>query len=175
MQSYLRFAKGNREENMREVSQSFDDVREYKLLDAVYTKDDVRALVDELADEVRSTVEKELQNNVHVAAAMLKSVFAQAEEAGCTRLTIDTNALEEIEVLNDIKATEKVALARPASDFVAARASQQRRAALSGLTDAPQLKTLGRETNALQSRMENLNTAASNDVAAGLRAELVRA
>lgn len=78
MQSYLRFAKGKREENMREVELTFSDVREYKLLDTVYTKDEVRAMVDEISEEVKATMEKELENNTHVAAAMLKTLLSQA-------------------------------------------------------------------------------------------------
>lgn len=63
---------------MREVDLTFSDVREYKLLDSVYTKDEVRAMVDEISEEVKATVEKELENNTHVAAAMLKTLLSQA-------------------------------------------------------------------------------------------------
>mmetsp|Transcript_10398 Transcript_10398/g.16626 ORF Transcript_10398/g.16626 Transcript_10398/m.16626 type:complete len:228 (+) Transcript_10398:462-1145(+) len=116
VQSYLRFAKTKREENAREVDLTFDDVRHYKLQDAVYTQGEVSAMVDEVNLEVKSTLEKELVNNTYVTGAMLKMLFEQAEEAGCV-LTIDTNKLENMKLLEDVKATEKVALSRPAADF----------------------------------------------------------
>uniref|UniRef100_A0A6U3KD44 Leucine zipper transcription factor-like protein 1 n=1 Tax=Mantoniella antarctica TaxID=81844 RepID=A0A6U3KD44_9CHLO len=116
VQSYLRFAKTKREENAREVDLTFDDVRHYKLQDAVYTQGEVSAMVDEVNLEVKSTLEKELVNNTYVTGAMLKMLFEQAEEAGCV-LTIDTNKLEDMKLLEDVKATEKVALSRPAADF----------------------------------------------------------
>lgn len=40
-----------------------------------------------------------------------------AEEAGCANLSIDTNKLDDMKVLQDVKAIEKVALSRPATDF----------------------------------------------------------
>ena len=103
---------------MREVELAFSDVREYKLLDSVYTKEDVRGIVNELHEEVRGTVEKELENATHVAAAMVKLLLSQAEDGGCAPpLSIDTNKLEDMKLLQDIKAIEKVALSRPATDF----------------------------------------------------------
>ena len=89
---------------------AFSDVREYKLLDSVYTKDDVRTMVDEMNEEVKTTVEKELENNTYVAAAMLKMLLSQAEEAGCAQLSIDTNKLEDMKLLQDVKAIEKASV-----------------------------------------------------------------
>mmetsp|Transcript_32363 Transcript_32363/g.79892 ORF Transcript_32363/g.79892 Transcript_32363/m.79892 type:complete len:305 (+) Transcript_32363:225-1139(+) len=117
LQAYLRFAKAKRDENVREVDLAFSDVREFKMEDSVYTKDDVKVMINEANEEVKNTVEKELVNNAYVTGVLLKSLFAQAEEGG-VELTIDTNKLEDMVLLQDVKAIEKVALSRPASDFV---------------------------------------------------------
>lgn len=40
-----------------------------------------------------------------------------AEDVGCAPLSIDTNKLEDMKLLQEIRAIEKVALSRPATDF----------------------------------------------------------
>jgi hypothetical protein len=43
----------------------------------------VRAIIDKMNEEVKSTVEKELENNTYVAAAMLKMLFSQVGLCQC--------------------------------------------------------------------------------------------
>jgi len=121
IQSWLRFAASKREEAKREVAAPFEDALEYKLSDSVFTRDDVRALIEDLSRETSELVATELERASRVAAAMLKLLFAQAEARGCGRaMTLDAHQLEDARVLEEMRAIERVALSRPASDFTRA-------------------------------------------------------
>ena len=72
---------------------------------------------------------QETENAYHSSALLVKLLLLQAQGAGSS-LGVDTSQLENELMLRDIKATEAVALSRPAADF-------QQRAGLGALGTAP--------------------------------------
>lgn len=152
VQAFLRFAKSKRDENVREVKLAFDDVKDYKLDENIYTKDDVKQLLDDASEEITGVCEKEMENNTHQTGLLLKLLFAQAE-AGGLDLFIDTNKLEDELLLKTVKTSEREALAKPASEF----ARRPAKMTLSKMAEAPKSDPkLLAERDALKAEVEKL-------------------
>eukprot|EP00238_Polyblepharides_amylifera_P014346 CAMPEP_0196587034 /NCGR_PEP_ID=MMETSP1081-20130531/56218_1 /TAXON_ID=36882 /ORGANISM="Pyramimonas amylifera, Strain CCMP720" /LENGTH=324 /DNA_ID=CAMNT_0041909099 /DNA_START=61 /DNA_END=1035 /DNA_ORIENTATION=+ len=118
VQAYLRFAKMKRDQHVKEVELAVTDVKDYKLDETMFTKDDVVDILDNLNEELQSSVEKELTNSAHSSALLLRLLFHQAESGGL-ELAVDTNKLENEFLLSEVKKTEELALSKPASAFLA--------------------------------------------------------
>lgn len=113
VEAFLRFAKKKREESVREVGLSFDDMN---LDDAVYTKDDVSDMMDGLRKELTQLMEKEITFNTHSSALLLRQLLAQAESADLA-FEVDVRQLENEQLLKSVAGAEKSAAAKPASMF----------------------------------------------------------
>lgn len=152
VQAFLRFAKTKRDENVREVRLAFDDVKDYKLEENIYTKDDVKQLLDDATEEISGVCEKEMENNSHQTGLLLKLLYAQAE-AGGLDLFIDTNKLEDELLLKTVKTSEREALAKPAAEF----ARRPAKMTLSKMSEAPKSDPkLLAERDALKAEVEKL-------------------
>ena len=84
---YLRFLKRKREACIAEVAAEFKELRESRLFEDQYTREDVEALVNGLLAVVRTTMKKDLQGSGASSVLLLKQVFEQAEKSGVSLST----------------------------------------------------------------------------------------
>ena len=68
----------------------------------MYTKDEVRALLDDAAAKIKSTMESELENSAHSTDLLLRQMMQQAEQTN-TQLRLDTNQLEDEYLLQEVR------------------------------------------------------------------------
>ena len=90
---YVGFLKRKREGCVAEVAAEFKELREMRLFEDNYTKDDVESLLSGLLAVVRTTLKKDLQTTMHSSVLILKQQFEQGEKAGMP-LEIDLPATE---------------------------------------------------------------------------------
>ena len=102
---YVGFLKRKREGCVAEVAAEFKDLREMRLFEDSYTKDDVESLLSGLLAVVRTTLKKDLQNTMHSTVLLLKQQFEQGEKAGMS-LDIDLPATEDRSLLKAVEEWE---------------------------------------------------------------------
>ena len=90
---YVGFLRRKREGCVAEVAAEFKELREMRLFEDNYTKDDVESLLSGLLAVVRTTLKKDLQATMHSSVLILKQQFEQGEKAGVP-LEIDLPATE---------------------------------------------------------------------------------
>ncbi|EFJ49393.1 hypothetical protein VOLCADRAFT_89775 [Volvox carteri f. nagariensis] len=128
VQAYLRFAKLKRDQHVREVVSTINDFKaEHIHQGEMYSYKEVIQLFQELEQETKQLVDKEIQNAYHANALLVKILLSQAQSQG-SDLFVDTHALENEFLLKQISSSEVTALSRPASDFL-----QRKNAALGKL------------------------------------------
>jgi hypothetical protein len=94
MTTYLKFARAKRDENVQEVMHEFQDVKDLRLIDDMYARDDVGQIVDALGDVVKTHVSKELDVFAQANAMFLRHLFLQAEGHE-VQLRVDPNVLHD--------------------------------------------------------------------------------
>ncbi|GLI62895.1 hypothetical protein VaNZ11_005715 [Volvox africanus] len=118
VQAYLRFAKLKRDQHVREVISTVSDFRsEHIRQGELYSYKDLSQIFQELGQEAKQLIDKEIQNAYHTNALLVKILLSQAQAQGVD-LFVDTHALENELLLKQISASEATALARSASDFL---------------------------------------------------------
>ena len=85
---YIRFLRRKRDTCVAEVAAEFKELKESRLFEDDYTKEDVEALIDGLLAVVRNTMKRDIQTSMHSSVLLLKQALEQAEKAG---ITIDTD------------------------------------------------------------------------------------
>ncbi|XRB12450.1 leucine zipper transcription factor-like protein 1 [Pseudoscourfieldia marina] len=109
LHGFLRFAKIKRDQHLKEVQLAFQDVVDFKLEEDIYNKDDVARLLQDLKEELKDLMEKEVTNFSHTAALLLRECLEQAAAQNVS-LRADTNRLENEAFLNEIATSETDAL-----------------------------------------------------------------
>lgn len=104
--NYLRFARYQRNQCLRAITASFEDVKDTRLLEQTYTVDEVEEVLRDLLVTVRSEVESELLNTGHTNAILLRQLFQQAQQWHL-KLQPDTSELENSDLLKQIKVFEE--------------------------------------------------------------------
>ncbi|PNH07479.1 Leucine zipper transcription factor-like protein 1 [Tetrabaena socialis] len=118
VQAYLRFAKLKREQHVREVVSTISDFKADRIRQGeMYNFKELAQMFDDLEQETRQLMDKEIQNAYHANALLVKILLSQAQVHGA-ELMVDTNSLENEFLLKQISSSETTALSRPASDFV---------------------------------------------------------
>jgi len=102
---YVRFLRRKREGCVSEVVAEFKELKEMRLFEDNYTKDDVEGLVDGLLALVKTTMKKDLQTSNHSSVLLLKQMFEQAEKANTT-LTADLSSTEDRNLLRAVEQWE---------------------------------------------------------------------
>lgn len=102
---YLRFLRRKRESCIAEVAAEFKELREGRLFEDQYTREDVDALVSGLLAVVRTTMKKDLQASTASSVLLLKQVFEQGEKSGVT-LSTDLAATEDLNLLAGVQQWE---------------------------------------------------------------------
>lgn len=103
---YLRFLKRKREACISEVAAEFKELRESRLFEDQYTREDVEALVNGLLAVVRTTMKKDLQGSGASSVLLLKQVFEQAEKSGLS-LSTDLLSTEDLNLVEGVRAWEE--------------------------------------------------------------------
>ena len=77
VQSFLSFGKMKRKQHIRELDYVFNEAKDIQLTEAVYTKDEVKEILDGLTMEAKDVLDKEIENATHTGALMLKLLMLQ--------------------------------------------------------------------------------------------------
>ena len=105
LQKYLQFFKLKRDESLSEASVAIQQCKDSNLRDEVYSKEDVEQAVDALGNEMKSTLESELQNIVRMSGVYISSIMSQGEKEGVT-FKGDVSFLEDHKALEEMKRIE---------------------------------------------------------------------
>ena len=84
---YIRFQRRKRDTCVAEVAAEFKELKESRLFEDNYTKEDVEALIDGLLAVVRGTMKRDIQGANHSSVLLLKQTLEQAETSGITITT----------------------------------------------------------------------------------------
>jgi len=104
--NYLKFARYNRNQQLRSVEGSFQDVKDSRLHEDTFTVDEVSDMLDGLQAIVKGAVESELVNAAHTNVLLLRQLFGQAEKWHL-KLQADISELENRKLLEEIAQFEE--------------------------------------------------------------------
>ncbi|GIY18768.1 leucine zipper transcription factor-like protein 1 [Caerostris extrusa] len=96
--NYLKFAKFRRGKHVRTIDQTFDDLKQSRLLEGTYTADEVKEMFDELCALLKGDLEIELIDTAHTAALLLFQMCVQAQQWHL-KLNADISELENRDLL----------------------------------------------------------------------------
>ncbi|KAG8179275.1 hypothetical protein JTE90_026739 [Oedothorax gibbosus] len=106
--NYLKFAKFQRGKHIRTIEQTFDDMKQSRLMEGTFTADEVKDMLDELCALLRGDLELELINTAHTATLLLIQMCCQAQQWHL-KLNADISELENRDLLEKVnKFEEKV-------------------------------------------------------------------
>lgn len=106
VRKYLKFARYNRNQQLRSVEGCFSDLKDSRLNEDTFTLDEVEQMVDGLQAVVRSSVDTELMNDAHTNVLLLVQLFSQAEKWHL-KLQADVSELENQKLLKEVEDFEK--------------------------------------------------------------------
>lgn len=102
---FLKFFQGKIEEQQKEVDAVFEEQKDMRLLEEMYSVDDVTSLLNSIQEIVRSNVRSESTKYSHQVVLYLRNIFLQAEGYG-VQLQVDTAQLEDAVLLAGIEKLE---------------------------------------------------------------------
>ncbi|CAH0393235.1 unnamed protein product [Bemisia tabaci] len=106
LNSYLKFSRYYRQQNLKSVQLSFQDVLDARLLDSTYTKQEVEDLITSLQNLIVTEMEAELISFSHINVLLLTQLFTQAQQWHL-RLNVDLSELQNKKLLEIVKSLEK--------------------------------------------------------------------
>ncbi|KAL1523142.1 hypothetical protein AB1Y20_018097 [Prymnesium parvum] len=137
---YIRFQRRKRDTCVAEVAAEFKELKESRLFEDSYTREDVEALIDGLLAVVRGTMKRDMQTSMNSSVLLLKQVLEQAEKAGISIVT-DYAATEDRALLDAVAAWESSIGAGTVAPQLKARA------ALGGARASAPLAVIGHATD----------------------------
>jgi Leucine zipper len=87
--------RAKREIALKQLDNEFSDTKNDRLLEQMYSQEDVEALLDDLGRLVRSNVRQEIGAFMGMTSIILKQLLEGAEERGVTTLEINTGKVED--------------------------------------------------------------------------------
>eukprot|EP00743_Colponemidia_sp_Colp-15_P004213 GILK01004545.1.p1 GENE.GILK01004545.1~~GILK01004545.1.p1 ORF type:complete len:276 (-),score=79.74 GILK01004545.1:138-932(-) len=105
LKRYLHFFKLKREFHLKEVENIVNDFKEDRLLDDVFSKEEVETLIDNLSATLRNTLQTELQGSSRMSAIYVRQLLASAQSSNVS-LHGDTGILEDQRLLEDVAKIE---------------------------------------------------------------------
>lgn len=95
--AFLHFFDVKRDLYVAEVEHVVSDIKEARLYDDMYTKDDVEEIFGDLVAAVKERVRKDLEASASMAALALQQVLTTAEDAGASgdALAVDMTSVED--------------------------------------------------------------------------------
>jgi len=100
--SFLRFAKYQRGQCLKEIKLAIQDTKDPRLTDSTYSLDEVEETIEVITDAVIGEVESELINSSHTHVLLLQQLFIQAEKWHLN-LDTDLSELENRELLDKVR------------------------------------------------------------------------
>jgi hypothetical protein len=91
---YARFVRNRSDQQLKELDAVIDDTREMRLLESVYSHDDVVNILNGLKDVARSTLGEDLDKSTRQQALFLRLLLLSAEGYGVS-LSVDTAQLDD--------------------------------------------------------------------------------
>ena len=120
LHGYLRFAHRKRAQQVRELDEAFDPstLASFGLEGAVFSAQDVNAILDNLRAEVTSVMTAELEHTYHTAGLMLQQLLRAGAAAGAELGgSVDVANLENQAQLRAIRDAEDAALKAAGADL----------------------------------------------------------
>lgn len=101
MHRFTSFFNKKIKEHVDELGYQFDDAKDMRLLEDMYTQDEVCDILDGLSDVLKSNAKTELDEFIETSGLFLKEILLQAEAQGAN-VEIDTATLDEQALLAGI-------------------------------------------------------------------------
>ena len=106
--NWLKFLRGKRERQVKEVEACFEDQREMFQED-MYTRDEVTRMLGSLQSAVRSTVMTDQQMTANMSVLLIRQMFEEAEAAEID-MDLDMTIVEDHNLLSEVS---KIAIDAP--------------------------------------------------------------
>ena len=106
--NWLKFLRGKRERQVKEVEACFEDQREMFQED-MYTRDEVLRMLGSLQSAVRSTVMTDQQMTANMSVLLIRQMFEEAEAAEID-MDLDMTIVEDHNLLSEVS---KIAIDAP--------------------------------------------------------------
>uniref|UniRef100_A0A7S1G303 Leucine zipper transcription factor-like protein 1 n=1 Tax=Bicosoecida sp. CB-2014 TaxID=1486930 RepID=A0A7S1G303_9STRA len=101
VQDFLKFFASKRDITVAEVGSLFEETRDTRVLEDMYSRDEVEELLDSLLGAVQDTARRDLEKASQMAALVLEQVIAQAKRAGVD-VDVDMSKTEDESLLADV-------------------------------------------------------------------------
>mmetsp|Transcript_11200 Transcript_11200/g.24084 ORF Transcript_11200/g.24084 Transcript_11200/m.24084 type:complete len:325 (+) Transcript_11200:151-1125(+) len=102
---YVRWLRRKREGCVAEVAAEFKETREMRLLEDMYSKEEVESILDGLLALVRTTIKKDLQTSMNSTVLLVKQIFEQVEKSGLS-VNTDIMSTEDGKLLKEVEQWE---------------------------------------------------------------------
>lgn len=106
MNNYIRFIRYQRAQNLKAIEYSFQDFTDSRILEQTYTSEEVRELLQNVAEMVRAETETELISQCHMNVLILQQLLLQADKWHL-RLQVDLSEVQNRDQLEKVAAWEK--------------------------------------------------------------------
>jgi len=161
VRKYLKFARYNRNQQLRSVDGCFSDLKESRLNEDTFTLDEVEEIIDNLQTVVRSSVDAELINDAHSNVLLLVQLFSQAEKWHL-KLQADISELENQKLLKEIAEFEENEANPNKSRNSLPQTSLSQKAKLEPLNEGGSSALLQMEINRLKEENDQLKSKLTN-------------
>jgi chromosome segregation ATPase len=99
----LRFFDGKRDLYLSEINHAFKDMREARLFEDVYSKDDIEEILAELQQQIYSGVKRDLDSAISMSALVLEQILTAAADDHGIPLSIDLAKTEDSSALARVR------------------------------------------------------------------------
>ena len=102
VQKFVRFFEQKRRESRNEVQTSFSQFQSSKIKDDILSRTEVESLISDLRDEIKITIDTELQTIVYMSGVYIKILMSQAESHNL-QLQGDISFIENEKAIEEMK------------------------------------------------------------------------
>eukprot|EP01006_Ploeotia_vitrea_P037973 TRINITY_DN66191_c4_g7_i1.p1 TRINITY_DN66191_c4_g7~~TRINITY_DN66191_c4_g7_i1.p1 ORF type:complete len:289 (+),score=148.78 TRINITY_DN66191_c4_g7_i1:61-927(+) len=158
--SFVKFFEQQRQRHVAALSDVAADAKELRVLEEMYTRDEVGEVLDGVVADVKANLEEDLERFTHQSVLYLQQVFLQAEGHGVT-LKVDTATLDDQRLLAGVKEMEGPSSTNKLMALPKVEKKASKLAPLTGTVDVKllkQVKDLQQANERLQNRFDKLQT-----------------
>eukprot|EP00467_Chlorarachnion_reptans_P009585 CAMPEP_0114508966 /NCGR_PEP_ID=MMETSP0109-20121206/12930_1 /TAXON_ID=29199 /ORGANISM="Chlorarachnion reptans, Strain CCCM449" /LENGTH=252 /DNA_ID=CAMNT_0001688031 /DNA_START=28 /DNA_END=786 /DNA_ORIENTATION=- len=102
LKSVMKYFRGKRGTQTAEVVSTFEDVKMIKLVEEMYSKEEVESILAECEGEVKSKMNDEFERVLCQFGLLLQKMYVQAEGQDIT-LSVDANVLDDAKLIEEFK------------------------------------------------------------------------
>ena len=102
VRKYVTFFEQKRRESVKEIHTSFGQFQERKIKDDILSRAEVESLMNELRDEIKTTLDTELQTIVYMSGVYIKILMSQAESNNL-QLQADISFIENEQAIEEMR------------------------------------------------------------------------